>query len=120
MAVADVPEDLLLEELERLRRMGLRAGDIHGVRSVVRAGESYGGEACGETPDRFVREEAKEIRRTSTVNAVYIQQIESEEETDWLYARRAILCCRDLVRTERSYQERLMELVNGNVRNCHL
>ena len=37
----------------------------------------------------------------------------SEDETEWKSARRALLCCRELVRTERSYQSRLRQLLAG-------
>ena len=107
MAVADVPDDLFIEELERLRRMGLRAGDIHGIQKSSSA--NY---AIKDSSDRLL--DTKRMERMST-QAVLVQEIGVEDEMDWLRARRAILCCMDLVRTERSYQERLQELADSNV-----
>ncbi|KAL5534478.1 hypothetical protein ACEPAG_940 [Sanghuangporus baumii] len=117
VAVADVPDDLFIEELERLRRMGLRAGDIHSVRSVSHAGYALSSrkEAHRGHLDDGEHLEVKQTGKPNTPDAVLIQQVDTEDEMEWLYARRAILCCRELVRTERSYQERLQELADGNV-----
>ena len=37
----------------------------------------------------------------------------SIDDAGWKTARRALLCCRDLVRTERSYQAKLWQLLAG-------
>ncbi|OCB86166.1 hypothetical protein A7U60_g6755 [Sanghuangporus baumii] len=117
VAIADVPDDLFIEELERLRRMGLRAGDIHSVCSVSHAGYALSSrkEAHRGYLDGGEHLEVKQTGKLSTPDAVLIQQVDTEDEMEWLFARRAILCCRELVRTERSYQERLQELADGNV-----
>ena len=38
-----------------------------------------------------------------------------DEEAGWKTARRALLCCRELVRTERTYQTHLRQLLQGDV-----
>ncbi|KAJ3480958.1 hypothetical protein NLI96_g7994 [Meripilus lineatus] len=38
-----------------------------------------------------------------------------DEDAGWKTARRALLCCRELVRTERTYQARLRQLLQGDV-----
>lgn len=89
VAVAEVPDEMFMEELERLRRMGLRAGEVHGS-------------------DRHA-----EKKKTEAGGAAITEEV--EDDSEWIDARRAILCCRELVRTERSYQARLQELADGNV-----
>ncbi|KAL5518732.1 hypothetical protein ACEPAH_415 [Sanghuangporus vaninii] len=117
VAVADVPDDIFIKELERLRRMGLRADDIHSVCSVSHAGYALSSRKEGRRGylDGGEHLEVKQTEKSSTPDAVLIQQVDTEDEMEWLFARRAILCCRELVRTERSYQERLQELADGNV-----
>lgn len=119
VAVADVPDDFFIEELERLRRMGrLHADDLHGVRTVqaeqvetVEVASIKDGHGKWSTQVDIVKKTEREER-----HSVVMHTISPEEESEWLHARRAILCCRELVRTERSYQARLQELVDGNVR----
>jgi hypothetical protein len=38
-----------------------------------------------------------------------------QEEEDWKKTRRALFCCRELIRTEKSYSVRLLQLLDGNV-----
>ena len=114
VAVADVPDDFFVEELERLRKIGrLRAVDVHGVRKV-RTEQVHTIEVDSngnmETGIEVIEKTEKEER-----HSLVIQNWSPEEESEWLHARRAIMCCRELVRTERSYQARLQELYNGNV-----
>ncbi|KAI5121309.1 hypothetical protein M0805_003776 [Coniferiporia weirii] len=125
VAVADAPDDLFIEELERLRRMGLRAGDVHGIRNtrhqhVQSTNASTMEDAYGELPMHAISEGHLDINqleksKLAERNTVVIQEVDAEDESEWLCARRAILCCRELVRTERSYQARLQELVDGSV-----
>ncbi|EJD04202.1 uncharacterized protein FOMMEDRAFT_27963 [Fomitiporia mediterranea MF3/22] len=119
VAVADVPDDLFIEELDRLRRMGLRAGDIHGFHNVMQTSHTLPpsaaarkGSGGGKNTETL---EASQLQRNKSSNTVLVQEIGVEDEMEWLHARRAILCCRELVRTERNYQERLQDLANCNV-----
>ncbi|KAH8120073.1 hypothetical protein DFH11DRAFT_1539299 [Phellopilus nigrolimitatus] len=121
VAVADVPDDLFLEELERLRRMGLRAGEVHSNQNqsaspftppvIVGRYETHTCVNVGRHSETNWPEKGKMVER----NTVIVQEVGAEDETEWLHARRAIMCCRELVRTERSYQARLQELADGSV-----
>jgi len=104
VAVADVPDDMLVAELDRLRKMGMRAGEVHGVRPLI----PFSGEMMVEGKDG-------KLKVIENGAATIVEEVE-EDEIEWGFARRAILCCRELVRTERSYQARLQDLFDGNVR----
>ncbi len=103
VAVADVPDDMLVAELERLRKMGMRAGEVHGVRPQIPFSEE------------MMIERSKHGKLGENGTATIAEEVEADE-IEWGFARRAILCCRELVRTERSYQARLQDLFDGNVR----
>ncbi|THH05228.1 hypothetical protein EW145_g4950 [Phellinidium pouzarii] len=124
VAVADVPDDLFIEELERLRRMGLRAGDVHGVQDTrdhhMHPVRTLPGPIMSETRSevpahRHVNINHSEDSKLADWNTVIVQEVGVEDELEWLSARRTILCCRELVRTERSYQARLQDLADGSV-----
>lgn len=146
VAAADVPDDLFIEELERLRRMGLRAVEIHGARgsgdggraaaaasleantdtngnldidSGADANEESSGNAFGLGNTRpeadFDSGDSAKKAATAAVRTNVDLEAEMKEELDWLHARRAILTCRELVRTEKTYQQRLQELADGSV-----
>ena len=111
VAVADVPDELLIEELERLRREGMRAGEVHGDPSRSRVHSLQGMHAA-------VSEESAAMDESADVSEVTHGAPGLEEEQEWVFARGAILCCRELVRTERTYQERLQDLAHDEV--CYI
>ena len=43
------------------------------------------------------------------------EDILSEDDLDWKIARRALLCCRELILTERAYQSHLRSLLFGDI-----
>lgn len=49
-------------------------------------------------------------------NGEELDTMEQEEE-DWKRTRRALFCCRELIRTEKSYSARLVQLRDGQVRS---
>ena len=113
VAVADSPEDVIVEELERLRRLGLCAGDVHGGRytSELTSEGAQENPKASHTSRLLSSCNEPELRSTLSVDRVNV-----EDELEWIHARFAIFCCRELVRTERSYQARLRELANEQVR----
>lgn len=116
MAVADVPDDFFVEELERLRRIGrLHARDVHAIRTVQTERTQTVGVVSIKDEHEDQSTQINIIEETEEHCSVVRQPVDPEEESEWLHARRAILCCRELVRTERSYQARLQELLDGNV-----
>lgn len=108
VAVADVPDDLLIEELERLRRLGMRAGEVHGNPSETNAYSL-------EDMHASMSDECVPV-----VDSAYASDFNHDapghgDDQEWAFARRAMLCCRDLVKTERTYQERLQDLARKQV-----
>lgn len=99
--------------------MGMRAGEVHGIHNAPQTGYTITSTVekhkVSTNYDTSKRLEVKHVERSKVTNAVLVQEVGVEDEMEWLHARRAILCCRELVRTERSYQERLQELADGSV-----
>lgn len=104
VAVAEVPDELLVAELERLRKMGMRAGEVHGIRSPT----FFADEGVHSNSNT-----ARKLKKLDNGTTTVAEEV--EDEIEWGYARRAILCCRELVRTERSYQARLQDLADERV-----
>lgn len=128
MAVADVPDDLFIEEFERLRRMGLRVGEVLGQKlSQTSLNSTMKANAVHAVSEKRSEVEMHDAGHHVTVDqlekhdsAVVEVHLASEDELEWTHARRAIMCCRELVRTERSYQARLQELADAQVRHLVL
>lgn len=124
VAVADVPDDLFIEEFERLRRMGLRVGEVLGQKlSQTSLNSTMKANAVHAVSDKRSEVEMHDAGHYVTVDqlekrdsAVVEVHLAAEDELEWTHARRAIMCCRELVRTERSYQARLQELADAQVR----
>ncbi|EPT03510.1 hypothetical protein FOMPIDRAFT_1047046 [Fomitopsis schrenkii] len=124
LAMADVPDEVLVQELDKLRknavarrvrrksRTPLQSDSGHTTESAYsvsptspwRPGVHFrlGGDSDSE--DEGDGEEDDEV----------LDGFENDaDEEEWKAARRALLCCRELVRTERSYQARLRELMSS-------
>lgn len=140
LAMADVPDEVLVQELERLRMEG------RGSRRKRRGGTSSNGHSTveherdektlvyGGPEEHKWREEWVKLRDDSDTESEMSQSEEfsdeeerqeeeegeeasrwsEQDDTEWKSARRALLCCRELVRTERSYQARLRQLLSGD------
>lgn len=114
VAVAEVPDELFVEELDRLRRMGMRAGEVHGAGI---GGYGYGSDfGNDEDPVEKARAPAH-YEPDGAAQPLPGTLSEAEDDSEWVNARRAMLCCRELVRTERSYLARLQQLIDGDVRH---
>ncbi len=146
LAMADVPDEVLVQELERFRLEGRgarkrkRAGlslhghaegekdekafvyggpDMNGSESSrerkfqVGTGENGEPEDDGEDDDELF-EDARSNIDQSELGSLERHSITLQDDAGWKSARRALLCCRELVRTERNYQTRLRQLIVGD------
>lgn len=134
LAMADVPEDVLVQHLERLRKesMALVRGRLPGRRSAVPSQIGHGeDESTIDTPDRRsswffggpremgISPRSPSRARFSVGHYEYDDYSDEEalsddeeDEEDWKTARQVLFCCRELVQTERNYQARLRELAS--------
>jgi hypothetical protein len=118
MAGTDVNVEALSEGHGESRRLKARTDDTWtewwraGVRgdAVV-----YGGPSASSSPVQ--RGLSTLVDAESTIMPVELSPVLSAEADDqgWLTAKRALLCCRDMVRTEKSYQAKLKQLLGGDV-----
>ncbi|KIJ53476.1 hypothetical protein M422DRAFT_241718 [Sphaerobolus stellatus SS14] len=94
LAVSETPEDQLLHELDRLRSIGWGLG--------------FQGEL-------FRRDERMPgVDGINDVGGVNVgEKWRKEEMEEWLGARKALLVCREIVRTEKTYREGLIKLQRG-------
>lgn len=151
LAMADVPDEVLVQELERLRvegRGSRKKRKAHGHGGGERAGKAgegesssnghadsvaaadekalvYGGPDESKWREEWVklRVEGQDESDSDTDGASHTEFGEhpqsplspgdEEDDAGWKSARRALLCCRELVRTERNYQSRLRQLLAG-------
>ncbi|OSD06221.1 hypothetical protein PYCCODRAFT_1423085 [Trametes coccinea BRFM310] len=135
LAMADVPDEVLVQHLERLRKesMALARGRLPGRRSTAPSQVGHGDEESTvdtrERPTSFFfggpREMGISPRSPSSARfsvGHYDRELEGDEsddealsdeddEEDWKTARQVLFCCRELVQTERNYQARLREFV---------
>ncbi|EMD42019.1 hypothetical protein CERSUDRAFT_79618 [Gelatoporia subvermispora B] len=138
LAMADVDDDVLVQELDRLRKEeAARARGRARRRSVV--SNSHTGHNMREyhrstlnwpesprssdghwrdTHFGFGSESGSDDEADETIEEEDGEEDDSEDgpvnaadEAAWKSARRALLCCRELVRTERSYQTCLRQLL---------
>ncbi|TFK95042.1 hypothetical protein K466DRAFT_475189 [Polyporus arcularius HHB13444] len=136
LAMADVPEDVLVQHLERLRKesVALARGRLPGRRSAAPSQIGHGeDELTVDTRDRrssffFGGPREMGISPQSPSRARfsvgdYDRDLDGDDsddealfdegdEEDWKTARQVLFCCRELVQTERNYQARLRELAS--------
>ncbi|KAI0699383.1 hypothetical protein C8T65DRAFT_709973 [Cerioporus squamosus] len=134
--MADVPEDVLVQHLERLRKesMAFARGRLPGRRSAAPSQIGHGDdELTVDTRDRRSsfffggpREMGISPRSPSRARfsvGDYDRDLDGDDsddealfdegdEEDWKTARQVLFCCRELVQTERNYQARLRELAS--------
>jgi len=163
LAMTDVPDEVLLDELERLRKGKLGSGDgqamslptSRGARIKSMEGHNdnekwlefgvttrrgkrksmsvsghefvYGGpkrkskfnigsvEDDGEEDECSDDDACSDVSSTSSEHHHFTQELSPivaspSSDSDWTTARRALLCCRDIIRTERSYLSMLHQL----------
>lgn len=95
LAVFDAPEEQMVEELDRLRNVGWGPG-FHG---------------------ELIRVKNRSLNNINANNHKHKrgESLEKEELEKWLVARKALMVCREIVRTEKSYREGLIKLQRGEV-----
>jgi hypothetical protein len=120
MAMADeeVTDEVLVEQLEKMRHDASPGGEqdyqFHSSLVWEQHPTRPGGSARKRSIsspnmiDASSHPHALGKAHTSDVNDL-------EGVTTWPTARRALLCCREMVRTEKRYQEELKSLINGQV-----
>lgn len=146
--MADVPDEVLVQELEKLRLEGRGADAKKRKRrrqasaAASSAGHSVDGSRVaqgsadhGKSEDEWVKlpgrldddetssdhglsSDDEEDDDASPTNSTYASSSRAadaaQDDLGWKTARRALLCCRELVRTERNYQARLRQLLTGD------
>ncbi|KAI0639953.1 hypothetical protein C8Q77DRAFT_98327 [Trametes polyzona] len=136
LAMADVPDEVLVQHLERLRKesMALARGRLPGRRSTAPSQVGHGDEdSTLDTRDRrssFFFGGPREMgisprspsrarfsvghfdRELDGDNSDEEALSDEDDEEDWKTARQVLFCCRELVQTERNYQARLRELAS--------
>ncbi|KAI0756247.1 hypothetical protein C8Q80DRAFT_1264329 [Daedaleopsis nitida] len=137
LAMADVPDEVLLQHLERLRKesMALSRGRVPGRRSAAPSQIGHGDDDI--TMDTRSRRSSfffggpremgvspRSPSRACFSVGHYDRDLdgddsddeglsdEEEDEEDWKTARQVLFRCRELVQTERNYQSRLRELAS--------
>ncbi|KZT08651.1 uncharacterized protein LAESUDRAFT_47174 [Laetiporus sulphureus 93-53] len=123
LAMADVPDEILVQELDKLRKETANRRSRSGkMRTPTASSNGHSDYAHGEQSFFTGSEEWKvggphfqvgpesdsEDEEDDTIEEMDIE----DDEEEWRAARRALLCCRELVRTERNYQARLRQLLN--------
>ncbi|KAH9858341.1 hypothetical protein C2E23DRAFT_719411 [Lenzites betulinus] len=136
LAMADVPDEVLVHHLERLRKesMALARGRLPGRRSTAPSQIGHGEEdSTLDTRDRrssffFGGPREMGISPRSSSHARFSvgnfdRELDGDNsddealsdgdaEEDWKTARQVLFCCRELVQTERNYQARIRELAS--------
>jgi hypothetical protein len=115
MADEDVTDEVLVEQLERMRSgASLQGGMDHPFHSSLvwmqhssRHGDSPPARSFSSpnVHDAFLHPHV--LPRSQTTDF--------EDATAWPTARKALLCCREIVRTEKRYMDELKALINGEV-----
>ncbi|KAF8585141.1 hypothetical protein K439DRAFT_1084974 [Ramaria rubella] len=95
LAVSEAPEEELVEELDRLRDVGWSLG--------------FQGELI-RVKDKRVKAQSDDGDPPGQATGI---NWEKEELEEWLVARKALMVCREIVRTEKSYREGLVRLQRG-------
>ncbi|KAF9820065.1 hypothetical protein IEO21_01727 [Rhodonia placenta] len=130
LAMADVPDEVLVQELDKLWKEG--RSRVSKSRTPTSSQQGHGSDYDSRDwrPSSFVYGNSSGSQwRTSTrfqlggesdsedeeglEETVEEAEEDAEDAEEWRTARRALLCCRELVRTERNYQARLRQLLNA-------
>ncbi|OBZ79829.1 hypothetical protein A0H81_01511 [Grifola frondosa] len=136
LAMADVPDDVLVKQLDKLRREDTRKsrGRASGFRSVDGSQLGHGDDRSMERRERassfvFGGPQETHVAGHWKSKAGFrvgdehdadgdvdseeeaVESDHEEDEEDWKTASKVLFCCRELVRTERNYQARMRELL---------
>ncbi|KAH9929674.1 uncharacterized protein B0H18DRAFT_995694 [Fomitopsis serialis] len=124
LAIADVPDEVLVQELDNLRKGAAAKKARAKSRTPAQSESGHTAESACSTGStepwrpgvhfRLGGASDSEDEGDGEEEEVLLEGFENEaDEEEWKAARRALLCCRELVRTERSYQTRLRELLGA-------
>ncbi|KAH9837271.1 uncharacterized protein C8Q71DRAFT_707077 [Rhodofomes roseus] len=124
LAMADVPDEILVQELDKLRKNAVAKKARGKSRTPAQSESGHTAESgcsTGSTSPwrsgvhfRLGGDSDSEEEGDGDEEDEALDGFENDaDEEEWKAARRALLCCRELVRTERSYQARLRELLNA-------
>lgn len=121
MAMADdgVTDEVLVEELEKMRRKSGPEQQYRLSRTWMRQSPPKPGHTRSATTTN-ASEGTVHLQLHDLNRATSIDVSDAEEAATWHIARRALLCCREIVRTEKRYQEELKALLDGDVRTASL
>ena len=124
LAMADVPDEVLVQELDKLRKNAAAKRARRKSRTPLQSESGHtteSGYSVSPTSPwrpgvhfRLGGDSDSEDEGDGEEEDEALEGFENDaDEEEWKAARRALLCCRELVRTERSYQARLRELMNS-------
>ncbi|KZT72901.1 hypothetical protein DAEQUDRAFT_808867 [Daedalea quercina L-15889] len=123
LAMADVPDEVLVQELDKLRKGAVTRKARGKSHTPAQSDSGHTVESNYSVSPSSPWRPGVQFRLGSDSDSEDEGDIEEDEilegfeneadEEEWKKARRALLCCRELVRTERSYQARLRELLNA-------
>lgn len=121
MAMADdgVTDEVLVEELEKMRRKSGPEQQYRLSRTWMRQSPPKPGHTRSATTTN-ASEGTVHLQLHDLNRATSIDVSDAEEAATWHIARRALLCCREIVRTEKRYQEELKALLDGDVRTASM
>ncbi|GJE99518.1 hypothetical protein PsYK624_157840 [Phanerochaete sordida] len=130
IAMADVPDEVLVQELEKLRMESRRESqrgrrrDAEGKRTEE---DWKSGEAAEESESESEEHHEDDVSHASHSHSTSHSNAHSHrtsipahpsDDAEWKVARRALLSCRELVRTERNYQASLRQLLAGQTQTA--
>lgn len=138
-SLLEVPDEVLAVELEEMRRVTkikerrrtyrAKSENHHSsfqTQEVTRPYSPgafvYGGPVNGhrfwlgddddDASDDDAQSDGSDIEESWDLEELGVME---QEEEDWKRTRRALFCCRELIRTEKSYSARLLQLLHGQV-----
>lgn len=101
----DVTDEVLVEELEKMRKGHVPDHQFHPSSAWMRQSRHGLSRSMSDVPSQ-----SHDLNKAYTTDGHDL-----EDAATWHTARRALLCCRELVRTEKRYQEELRALMDGEV-----
>ncbi|EKM61821.1 uncharacterized protein PHACADRAFT_85471 [Phanerochaete carnosa HHB-10118-sp] len=130
IAMADVPDEVLVQELERMRTESRRESQRRRRQdSTAKRTEEDIDEAAEESASESEEHHDDGVSHASHSQSHSTSHSHSHshrtsiptspsDDAEWKVARRALLSCRELVRTERNYQASLRQLLAGQTQTA--
>jgi len=117
MTNEEVTDEALVEQLEKMRNGGTSSSQqFHSSSVWMQNPSKCGGSVCPRlrsSPN--VNEMSLHADVLDRAQTEHICSDNMEDAPTWRTARQALLCCREMVRTEKRYQDELKALLNGEV-----